>query len=190
MRYNQLGAKSTIPRRITMRFYTATSFALAALCLLGLIGCGKGQPGAPGGSAAPEEHAHDDEGPHGGHIIELGTEEYHAELTHAEDSHKVGIYLLGKDAKTAMPIEAASVNIIVKVDDKPSQYVLPAVPQEGETGGKSSYFELDSEPLHTVVSGESEAKSKLARLSLDIAGKAYGGVIETEAHDHEHGHEH
>ena len=74
------------------------------------------------GEQLRDEHAHEEEGPHGGHIIELGTEDHHAELTHDEATHKVGIYLLGGDAKTAAPIEAESVTINVAEDGKPSQY--------------------------------------------------------------------
>jgi len=174
-----------------MRIQIFTTGVLMGLCLFGLNGCGKGPTG---GETAGDEHAHDDEhahgveGPHGGHIIELGTEDHHAELTHDETTHKVGIYLLGSDAKTAAPIEAESVTINVSTDGVPSQYVLPAVPQAGEAGGQSSYFEIESEPLCDVVCGESEAKSTQARVSLTIGGKPYVGLIETAPH--EHGHEH
>jgi hypothetical protein len=177
-----------------MRTTTATGIGLIAVCLLGLNGCGKGTPdGAAAGDSADaheEEHDHGKEGPHGGHIIELGTEEHHAELTHDDASHKVGVYLLGDDAKTAKPIDAESITINVSVDGEPSQYVLPAAPQIGEVEGQSSYFELVSEPLALIVSGKSEAAKKQARLSLTIGGKPYSGLIETEAHDHDHGHEH
>jgi hypothetical protein len=184
-----------------MRTLLAAAVVLMAWCLFNVSGCAKGEPdggtvvaddhGHDHGHAHGDEHSHGDEGPHGGHIIELGGEEHHAELTH-DETHKVGIYLLGGDAKTAAPIEAESVTINVSVDGKPTQFVLPAVPQTGETDGKSSYFELVSEPLETVVAGESEAKNVQARLSLMINGKPYVGLIETAAHehDHDHGHDH
>jgi hypothetical protein len=176
--------------------YKFAVVTVIVLCAAGLGGCkGESKPG--GGEAADahehgHEHDHGEQGPHGGHIIELGAETHHAELTHDGASHKVGVYLLGGDAKSAAPIVAESVTINVSVDGQPAQYVLPAVPQTGEEGGKSSYFELDSEPLHTVVSGESESKNATARLSLQIDGKPYVGMIETAAHDHDHdhGHEH
>ena len=164
--------------------------AFSAAALMGFPGCG--QQAAESGSA-PSEHAaaHDDhdhslEGPHGGHIIELGTEDYHAELTHDDAAHRVGIYFLGDDAKTAKPIDAKSVTINVSVDGQPTQYTLPAVPQPGETEEKSSYFELVSEPLHVVVSGESESPRTNARLNVTIDGKPYVGPIETEKHEHDH----
>jgi hypothetical protein len=80
--------------------------------------------------------------------------------------------------------------INVSVDGAPTQYTLPAKPQEGEADGKSSYFELESEPLEVVVSGKSEAKKTHARLNVTIDGKPFVGLIETEPHDHDHGHAH
>jgi hypothetical protein len=98
---------------------------------------------------------------------------------------------LGSDAKTATPIETADPVLINVVEDGvSSQYELAPTPQAGEPEGRSSYFELVSEPLCKVVSGESEAKNKQARLSLKLGGKPFVGMIETAAHDHDHGHEH
>jgi hypothetical protein len=167
---------------------------LVAIGMWGLTGCGDGKSKAPGGGETAEAHDHDhehaEEGPHGGHIIELGAEGHHAELTHDETTHKIGVYVLGGDAETAAPIEATSVTINVSVDGRPTQYELPAVPQAGEAGGKSPYFELVSEPLCAVVCGESEKPNTNARLSLNIDGKPYVGMIETEPHEHGHDHDH
>jgi hypothetical protein len=167
---------------------------LLAIGLFVLTGCGDNSkaPGTGESSADAHDHDHDhaEEGPHGGHIIELGAENHHAELMHDEATHKVGIYLLGGDAKSAAPIEATSVTINVSADGQPAQYELPAVPQAGEAAGKSSYFELVSEPLCDVVCGESEKPNTNARLSLQIDGKPYVGMIETAPHDHDHDHEH
>jgi hypothetical protein len=183
-----------------MRVHIATLFVAVGLCVIGFNGCGKGQPvgevehadehGHEDEHAHEGEHAHSDEGPHEGHIIELGTEDHHAELTHDEATNKVGIYLLGSDAKTAAPIEATSVKINVLADGETLQFELPAVPQPGEEGGKSSYFELVDEKLNKIVAGESEAKNTQARLSFNIGDKPFVGMIETDPHDHEHGHEH
>lgn len=173
-----------------MQNHALTTGLFFGLCLAGLYGCGQGPAvETPVGEHVGEDHTHEP-GPHDGHIIELGTEEYHAELTHDEATHKVGVYLLGSDQKTAKPVQATKVNINVAEDGKPTQFELPAVPQEGESDGTSSYFEIVSEPLCTVVCGESEAKSTQARLSLTIDDKRYVGLIETSAHDHDHGHDH
>ena len=169
-----------------------TALALVGVALFTLSGCGKAPP-AGDGEAGHEhaEHDHEAMGPHDGHIIELGTEDYHAELTHDEASHKVGIYLLGGDAKTAKPIPVTEVKIKVSADGAFNEYVLAAVPQAGEQGG-ASYFEVVSEPLCDVVCGESEAENVQARLSFEVDGKPFVGMIETapHEHDHEHGHAH
>jgi hypothetical protein len=174
-----------------MRNILMTTLALVGVALFTLGGCGKAPAPAGDGEAGHAEHDHEAMGPHDGHIIELGTEDYHAELSHDEASHKVGIYLLGGDAKTAKPIPVTEVKIKVSADGAFSEYVLPAVPQAGEEGG-SSYFEVVSEPLCDVVCGESEAENTQARLSFDMDGKPFVGMIETAAHehDHEHGHAH
>ncbi|MEX0612533.1 MAG: hypothetical protein WD738_18855 [Pirellulales bacterium] len=178
----------------TSAFVVAALASVWAAALVGLPGCGRRSAemeSPPSDHAAHDDHAHDHghEGPHGGHIIELGTEEHHAELTHDDEAHRIGIYLLGSDAKTAAPIVAESVTINVSVDGQASQYILPAVAQPGEPTGKSSYFELVSEPLCAVVCGESEASKTHARLGLTIDGKPYVGLIETEAaHEHDHDH--
>ena len=62
--------------------------------------------------AAPlPDHDHNAKGPHGGGIIELGEEEYHAEIVVDHDSHAIALYVLGKDAKTAESITATEVTI-------------------------------------------------------------------------------
>ena len=172
-----------------MRFQFFTTGLLTSICLFGLNGCGKGPAGSEAGAPGhAHDHVHEEEGPHGGHIIEIGAKDHHAELVHDEASHKVGVYVLDGDAITATPIEAESVNINVAEDGVSSQYVLPPVPQSGDADGTSSYFELVSEPLCKVVCGESEAKSVQARVSIKIGERPYVGLIETGAHDHDHGH--
>ena len=175
-----------------MRTRILTTSVLFTLCLVVAYGCNQEPAAEKAGETADEhdehEHGHEMEGPHGGHIIEIGTEDHHVELTHDDASQKVAVYLLGDDAKTAKPIKAESVTINVSADGEPTQYVLPAVPQAGEADGNTSYFELVSEPLNKIVSGKSEAKSTQARLSLSIDGKPFVGMIETSAHDHDHDH--
>jgi hypothetical protein len=161
----------------------STGFGLVAMTLLGLAGCGKSRPAAPAaGQAAAHSHHHDHGsafGPHAGTIIPLDIEEYHGELTHDAASHRVGVYVLGEDAATAAPIEAASVTIDVSVDDKATHYTLPAVAQPGEAAGKSSYFELVSEPLDTIVFGQRPSPTTDVQLNVTIDGKPQVGVIDT-----------
>jgi hypothetical protein len=161
---------------------------LVVMCLSGLYGCGKGQAPGGGSATADHEHSHDEVGPHNGHIIELDAPGYHAELTHDDAEHRVGVYILDGSAKAVAPIEAKSVTIRVSAADQPSEYELPAVAEAGEPDGKASYFEVVSEPLCKVVCGEEEDAQ--ARLNVTIDGKPYVGIIEIDTHDHDHAHPH
>jgi hypothetical protein len=170
-----------------MRIHFMTTGLLVGLCLFGFNGCDR----EPASKYRPEHvHVHLEEGPNGGHIIEIGAKAHHAELVHDDATHKVGIYVLDGHAKKTKPLEGGTVVINVSEDGTPSQYELLPVPQTGETEDNSSYYEIVSEPLCKIVCGESEAKSVQARVSIKIGDRPYVGIIETSAHDHEHGHEH
>jgi hypothetical protein len=154
---------------------------LVAAAVLAFAGCnGNSATTAPSSSAAAG-HEHEHEGPHGGHIIELGSEEYHAEITHDDDTHTVGIYVLDSEAKGSVAIGAASATINVVANGQPAQYTLAAAPQTDDQDGNSSYFEIVNEELCESLD-DSEAK---ARLNILIDNTPYTGEIETHEHDHE-----
>ena len=89
------------------------------LGLSGLAGCGGDKGGefrtfdkgkdtahdAEHGHAHSHDHGHG-HGPHEGELIELGEEEFHAEVVFDEKENKVVLYLLGPDAKATVAIEA------------------------------------------------------------------------------------
>lgn len=130
------------------------------------------------------EDGHPSEGPHHGGLIELGKEEYHAELVHDEDAEQVTIYVLDGSAKTAVPIEAKEVTINVQHDGQPEQFQLAAQPDQGDPEGKSSRFISDNAELIEHLDEEGAT----ARLVLKINGKSYNGQI---SHSHDHaGHKH
>src|SRR4051794_12799184 len=91
----------------------STGFRLFALCLVELTGCSKTKTNVPASAqaaVAPHHHHHGAaRGVHGGYIIGLDIENYHAELTHDDTSKRVGVYVLGEDAATVAPIDAKSV---------------------------------------------------------------------------------
>jgi hypothetical protein len=152
----------------------------AALCVVGLPGC---KPKTSGQVAvAPHRHSHGiSRGLHGGYIIGLDIENYHAELTHDDKTKKVGIYVLGEDAATVAPIEAKAVTVNVSVGDKPFEYALPAVVQPGDPAGKSSYFEIVSEPLLAIVTGRAGSAPNVdVELSIAIDGKPRLGDVDVE----------
>lgn len=135
-------------------------------------------------TAAEEGHEHPEEGPHHGALIELGDEEYHAELVHDEDAATVTIYLLDGAAKKAVAIDAKELTINVKRKGKPEQYKLDASPEKSDKKGMSSKFFAKSDKLCERLDEEGAD----CRLRVTIGSKAYTGKI---AHDHDHeGHDH
>lgn len=122
---------------------------------------------------------HPEEGPHHGKLVELGDEEYHAEIVHDDDKHTVTIYILDSKAKGAVAIESTEIMINLKQDSKPSQFKLAASPQESDPKGASSRFASTDEKL---CEGLDDEKADV-RLRLTIKGKSYTAKIE---HEHEH----
>lgn len=168
--------------------------ALACLIAVSMSGCspeGASQP-APdiGKTELPpdtvgdsHDHAHPSAGPHHGSLIELGGEEYHAELVHDEDSQTVTVYILDGAAKRNVAIDAAEITINVKHDGGGEQFKLAASPDAGDAQGRSSRFvSSDEELAEDLHDGHAEAT-----LVLTIEGKSFRGEID---HDHDHDHDH
>ncbi|WP_217647178.1 hypothetical protein [Planctomicrobium piriforme] len=127
------------------------------------------------------DHTHPGHGPHEGELIELGNEEYHAELIH--DDKSVTIYILDGAATKAVPIEAKELVVNLKHEGKPEQFKLVATPDAGDESGKSSKFSSADPEL----AGHLDEKEADAKLVVEINGKSFRGSL---AHDHDHGHEH
>jgi len=170
--------------------YLLTQVVLALVALAGLNGCGGSESSEhrETASSAPAAHGHesghDHEAPHGGHVVDLGSGKYHAELTHDDATHNVGVYILDGTAKNTMPIDAPSVTINCIAGGQPAQFVLPAAPQVNDPPGTASHFGLASEALCDAW----DAPHAAARLNVLIDGRPYVGNI--EAHDHTAGHGH
>lgn len=174
---------------------TPFTFATVVAYALFVAGCGEAPAPSPapstGGAAKHDDHGHDhaehahaEHGPHEGTLIELGKEEYHAELVHDEPAGKVTIYVLDSEAKKAVPIAATELSINLKHDGKGEQFKLAAAPQEGDGEGKSSRFVSDDKELAEDLDHEGTE----ARLVIEIEGKSFTGDIK---HDHDdHGHDH
>lgn len=153
------------------------------LTLLSILACFGCKPSSVETGEEPHQHVghdyHDHEaGPHGGHLIELGAEEYHAEWLHDDETNTVTVYILDADAQNEFPIDASEILINVKVNDQPTQYKLTAFPTEQ---GKSSQFQLVDGSLIVALSvGEGVS----ARLQVDINGTPFSATIEQHAHHH------
>jgi hypothetical protein len=133
-----------------------------------------------GAEATHDEHEHPTSGPHGGDLIELGNEQYHAEILH---ENQVVVYLLDGAAKTATAIEAGEVTINVAHSGEAEQFRLAADRDAQDPEGKSSRFSsTDAELLSDLRSGDAEFE-----LAVTIDGKQYRGSLE---HNHqENGHD-
>lgn len=168
---------------------------VCALFILSVGGCGN-----PGGgqassgtteTAAPpatvetsHEHAHASAGPHGGGLVELGNEEYHAELVHDDKAGTVTIYILDSAAKSAVPIDATEVIINLKHDGRGEQFKLASSADRADPAGKSSRFVSSDAELAEDLDHEGAEP----QLVVTINGKQYRGAIAHE-HEGEHAHE-
>ncbi|MBI1315060.1 hypothetical protein GC176_27530 [bacterium] len=211
-----------------MKNLLTTSVATLAMTAFVLSGCADSTTSEPASSRSSvasgdhhegdghdhseASHEHPSEGPHGGDLIELGNEEYHAELVHPYhhddnahahadhkdgDDHKGGheehgdpdhegvtIYILDGSAKESVAIDVAEITLNLSHDGKPEQFKLTALPTETDPEGKSSRFASDDNDLLEHFH-EEEIEGTLV---LQINGKSYRGKV---AHNHEdHGHDH
>ncbi len=172
-------------------------FSVAAMCLMsvagllgGVVGCDSGKSDykkadeikkAP---AAHDEHDHDHgaKGPHGGSLVELGAEQYHAEIVLDHDAHALRVFLLGPDAKTAASVAVTELAIAPEGKDA---WTLKAVPQEGDGDGKSSRFELiDDAIVHDLL----DAKFLHGDLRITIGDTPFSGHIDMHLDEVHHDH--
>ncbi len=165
------------------------AFAAIGLSLGFMIfpGCGGGDQPATSATAGGHEeheghdhgdHAHPSEGPHHGELVELGNEEYHAEMVHDEAAGSVTIYLLDSAAKSSVPIEAAELLVNLSHDGKAEQFTLAASPDAGDPSGKSSRFVSTDKELAEDLDREGAS----AQLVATIGGKQFRGEL---GHDHD-----
>ena len=151
---------------------------LAMGCLAFTVGCDPAaKPKMEAHDAGTAGHDHPSHGPHDGDLIELGNEEYHAELVHTATD--VTIYILDSAGKTAVPIAAKDVTINVKHEGKPESFALAAKPETSDAEGMSSRFTLSDKELV----GHLEEEAAEPKLNVTIKDTPYVGVI---AHDHDH----
>jgi len=177
-----------------MRFVSWIICSFMVSVILVLAGCGGDEyqnveEGPEVVDAPHDDHEHEHEsGPHDGHLVELGDEEYHAEVVFDAVSKTVTVYLLGSDAKTVQPIsiEGSDLKLNMVIDGNPTQLEMSAKPDEGDPEGESSRFELaGNEEIAEHVKDEEDLEG---RLSVTIDGKPYSGEIEHH-HDHDDDHD-
>jgi hypothetical protein len=137
-----------------------TTFLAAALSL---AACGK----AAEKSTTKHEHP---PAPHGGEVIDAG-DGYHLELIHDHDGGHVTVYVLDKDLKTPIAVEAPVVNLV----KGPVQFTLTAVNPRAD--GKADTWKGSHEGLRTDPWD--------GRIRVKIGDKTYNPPLEGEPHTHE-----
>lgn len=165
-------------------FLISLSLAFAAALIIGCGGpTGTKNTKKEGGTADPHAgHDHSAHGPHEGHLVELGEEEYHAEWKEDDDSGKVTVWILDSTAKKTEAIAAESIKISVNVAKEAKEYELPAV--DRTTGDKPTAFKF--EIVSKELLGQLETpKQTEPKISVDINGKSFVGKIEEHA-EHKH----
>ena len=150
-----------------------------------MVVCGMAVAGTTGLRAAPpaahaHAHAHPTEGPHRGALIELGKEDYHAELVHDEKTDTVTIHLLDGAAEKAVPIPAKHLTLNMRAAGKAQQFALAAAPQEGDPEGSTSAFAAKDKALCRAL----DAPGASGRLNVEIGGKVYVGRVGGHTHAH------
>ncbi len=156
------------------------SVLLGSALALFLAGCiSSSQPAVEKGKASSHEHDHAAEGPHHGHLIELGGGKYHAELVHTETDHNVTVYLLDESTKNPVATSATELKLNLVVDGKPEMFSLPATPAEGEEAGRASKFSAVDEKLCGLLHGDVKG-----RVNVMIDDKEFVGDLTHDDHDH------
>ena len=138
---------------------------------------------SPRPTASPKV-AHASHGPHDGELLEIGNEEFHAEVVVDETKKLFAIYLLDSQAKSFVGLDVPFLTINMKIANKPVQFKLKAAPQLTDKAGFSSFFQLASPELMNGL----HTKGSDPKLSLKIGNKSY---IVKIMHEHDHsGHNH
>ena len=116
--------------------------------------------------------------------VEIGKEEFHAELVVNESKKQMVIYLLDKDAKSFIAIEAPFLAANFMLAGKPVQVQLKSIPQDFDQNGMSSCFgAVSPELIDALHAAKSDPK-----LAVRIRNKSYVTKI---IHKHDHsGHNH
>lgn len=143
-------------------------------------------------ASAEAEHGHDHahaHGPNGGHLLEVGEEQYHVEVVFDGKGRSMTTYILGPDAKTAFPIDAKVIDFDLEVGDEEQEIPLAAKPLEGEKEGTSSRFVAEGKAIPESIKVESDLNG---HFHLDIGEDHFHVDLEHgdhAGHDHE-GHDH
>lgn len=185
---------SSYPEESIMK--VAISLLTISAVVITLAGCGSSSDESGGGltdaGSAPivmdemppmldDAHGHAEHGPHGGELVELGKEDFHAELVHGDEG--IELYVLDGSATEMVPIPAEKLVVSLKHEGQVQSFDLPAKPAESDEQGQASRFMSTDKQLDEWLDAGAEGA-----VVIQIQGKSYTGKI-THDHDHE-GHNH
>lgn len=164
-----------------MRSFLAVLLGAGTMFLFSLAGCSDGKTPSLVGEAG-HQHVH---GPHDGELIEIGEEEYHAEMIHDDQTGTVTIYVLDGAHEKSVPIEADAITIKMVVNATPVEFKLAAKPQETDPTGKASRFETQEQALGMALDNEQAERE----LVIPIGEKTYHAKFAHFEDEHRHHHE-
>ncbi|MEQ1825593.1 MAG: hypothetical protein ABL921_06585 [Pirellula sp.] len=157
---------------------------IAPFCVASSLMCGATIAQSPTPVAVEKGHDHAQHGPHHGELLEVGREEYHVEIVIDEIKKQFVVYLLDKEVKSYVAIDASFVAMNLLIKAKPMQIKLKAAPQQADQKGFSSCFGgIHPELIDALHDPKAEPK-----LALKIGNKSYSVKI-VHRHDHS-GHDH
>jgi YHS domain-containing protein len=133
------------------------------------------------GTEAESEHAHKP-GDHGGIIIEIGRDNYHAEAVF-EKGGVLRLYTLGKDEAKIQEVESQTLTGYAKPEggSESTSFTLKPAPQQGDAEGKTSQFVAD---LPKDLSGKS---LEVTIPSIRIAGERFRFGFKSVLASHDEG---
>jgi hypothetical protein len=155
--------------------------------LLFAVGCGKapnassaqGPSNAPPLAAAKSEGHEHQRGAHDGLIVEIGRDNYHAEVVFDKNG-VIRLFTLGKDEARVQEVDVQTLEAFVTPEgtSEPTPLTFKAVPQPGDSAGKTSQFvgQLPEELRGQAVS---------VTLPITIAGDRFRFRFTTVAHEPE-----
>lgn len=141
--------------------------SIALPMLLVVAACSDEKPQEKAAKSGAAAHAH--EGPHGGHLLEVGDHVAHLEVMHDEAAGKMTIYVLGSDAKSALT-DAKAPQVKLSTDSGPKVLSTTAV------SGAAGAFAVTDPAL--------KAHGPEGRISIEIGGKTYNPALEHDHKDH------
>ncbi len=143
------------------------------------VGCEAKKIEKAGGGGHEHSHAHED-GPHGGHMLDLLPDGGHAEWTHDDEKGILTIYLEELVA-AGKKVEKVRVDLALQNNETKSYDLKVSEADQHKIEG--AIFSIVDPQLVTTM----EVPGVKATLVVTADGKELKGSL---AHDHDHGHKH